>query len=525
MGRPLRVLIVEDSESDAKLLLREIRKGGFDPLFERVDDASGMRAALERQEWDLVISDWAMPGFGALEALAVMKQRGLDLPFIIVSGAIGEEIAVEGMKAGAHDFLLKDKLNRLVPAIERELREASIRRDRDKMQKYLQMSDRMVSMGTPAAGVAHEVNNPLAYVISNLEFAIDELEGIQQGSRKPNDIAEVITALREAHGGADRVRSIVRGLKMFSRGDDERRGPVDVERVLESSINMVWNEIRHRARLVRDYRPVPAVHANDNQLGQVFVNLLINAAQAIPEGHSDRNEIRVVTRSDGNRVRVEIHDTGVGIAPEHLHRIFEPFFTTKPVGVGTGLGLSICHGIVHGLGGEITVESQQGMGTVFHVWLPVENQPERTTPLPCALRVSGRRARLLVIDDELMLVRLFQRALSSEHDVVALTDPQEALERVRAGEPFDIIFCDLMMPTMTGMEVHAHLQELSPELAARMVFLSGGVFTPTAKEFLDRVPNHRIEKPFELGQLRAFIREYMQQASAVDHTRYNGVER
>jgi C4-dicarboxylate-specific signal transduction histidine kinase len=213
-------------------------------------------------------------------------------------------------------------------------------------------ADRMASLGTLVSGVAHEINNPLAYLKTNLDFAAVDLlrvaDELRAGGPCVADAAEaslreIIAALNDARMGADRVRNIVRALKMFSRADEQKRGAVRLHRVLESALNMVWNEIRHRARLVKDFGDVPAVEGNESRLHQVFLNLLINAAQAIPEGLGDRNEIRVVTRTDEQgRAVVEVRDTGVGIAKEHLPKLFDPFFTTKPVGVGTGLGLSIC---------------------------------------------------------------------------------------------------------------------------------------------------------------------------------------
>ena len=228
----------------------------------------------------------------------------------------------------------------------------------------LLFADRMTSMGALAAGVAHEINNPLTFVVANLAYAIDALE-----HHLPPP-AEVLRALVEAQEGVQRVRSIVLDLKMFSRSEEGDDGPVDVRRVLQSSANLVANEVKHRARLRLDLDDVPPVVANSHRLGQVFVNLIINATQAIPEGAADRNVIAVRARSSQASVCVEVSDTGCGIADDVLPRIFEPFFTTKPVGVGTGLGLAVCNRIVTRLGGTIDVESRPGAGSTFRVLLP-----------------------------------------------------------------------------------------------------------------------------------------------------------
>jgi signal transduction histidine kinase len=509
MGRPLQALIVEDSERDAELLLRELRGGGFDVSFERVETAAAMIAALERRPWEVILSDYSLPGFDAPAALAVMHDQGLDLPFIIVSGTVGEEIAVAAMKAGVHDYFLKDKLGpRLIAAIEREIREAAMRRERKAMQEQLLISDRMVSMGTMAAGVAHEINNPLASVMANLEMATRDIAAWSVRIGPAPELAEVQDELRDARHGAERIRNLVRDLRIFSRSDEGKVAALDVEPLIESTLRMAWHEIRHRAHVVKNYGKTPLVEASDSRLGQVFLNLLINAAQAIVEGHAENNEIRVSTRTNrAGQAVIEIADTGAGMSADVLRHLFTPFFTTKRPGVGTGLGLSICHRIITELRGSIEVQSEVERGSVFRVSLPparpeVGTDARRMTPQGTLCR---RRGRVLVVDDEPTISKAVQRALSPEHDVVAITSAKEALARIEAGEHFDVILCDLLMPEITGMDLHAKLLRVQSEQAARMVFLTGGAFTPRAQAFLDEVPNQRIEKPFATSDLRALI--------------------
>ncbi|MDP3939950.1 MAG: ATP-binding protein, partial [Deltaproteobacteria bacterium] len=263
--------------------------------------------------------------------------------------------------------------------------------DRKRTQARLLQADRMASIGTLAAGVAHEVNNPLAYVISNLDYLAREIPRILkalsgEGAPAPgaangrgaeglaDGLDDIEATIQDAREGAERVCQIVRDLRTFSRDGEDDLCPVDIHRVLESSINMARREIEKGARLVREFEPVPPVQATESRLGQVFLNLLMNAAQAMPENGSGKNELRVRTRLAGKgRVLIEIEDTGVGIPPENIDQIFQPFFTTKPVGIGTGLGLSICHNIVTTLSGEIAVKSRPGRYTRFSVWLPVSN--------------------------------------------------------------------------------------------------------------------------------------------------------
>ncbi len=509
MPQPLKVLIAEDNPADAELMVRELRRAGFDVSFERVDTSEAMSSALARQPWDVVISDYTMPQFSAPLALALVNERKLDLPFIIVSGTVNEEIAVAAMHAGAHDFMAKTKLGRLVPAIERELRAATLRGEQKKMQAQLVISERMASMGTLAAGVAHEINNPLSCVMANLDLAASDLaeRGAKLGLTA--EFGEVQEGLHDAREASERIRNIVRDLKIFSRSEEDKTGPVDIERVMESTLRMAWNEIRHRARLVKNYGKTPPVEASESRLGQVFLNIVVNAAQAIAEGRADNNEIRISTSTDpsGGAV-VEIADTGPGMPPDVLAQLFTPFFTTKPIGVGTGLGLSICHGIVTGLGGSIGVTSELGKGTAFRISLPPALAEVLVAASPLALDVPARRrGKILVVDDEPMIAKVVRRTLSAEHEVVGVGSADEALKRIGAGERFDVILCDLMMPQMTGMDLHAELSRVAPEQAERMIFLTGGAFTPRARAFLDQTPNQRIEKPFHVRHLRALIND------------------
>jgi signal transduction histidine kinase len=509
MAKALNVLLVEDSEDDAAFVVRELRRSQYALHWERVETPEAMNDALDRRPWDVILSDYHMPRFSAPEAYKLVKNRGMDLPFIIVSGTVGEEVAVEAMRVGVHDYLLKGMLTRLVPAIERELREAGLRAEQRRMQEQLLIADRMASVGTLAAGVAHEINNPLAALIANLEFSMEELG---RPDNDANRLAEVRAPLQDAREAADRVRMIVRDLKVFSRsGDEERCGPVDLRRVLESSLRMAWNEIRHRARLEKDFADIAPAWGNESRLGQVFLNLVINAAQALPDGRSDQNEIRVVTRQQGDRVVVEVRDTGAGIPPEVLPHIFDPFFTTKPAGVGTGLGLAICHRIVTNLGGSITVDSKVGKGTVFTVSLPITQEKGTTDPsLPVVNLERGRRGKILVIDDEPMINVILRRMLGRDHDVTSASSVREAIERLaNEDEHPDLVLCDLMMPEMTGMDLHAELSRTNPSLAQRIVFMTGGAFTPRAREFLDQVPNARVEKPFEVQSLRALLQQLL----------------
>jgi CheY-like chemotaxis protein len=250
---------------------------------------------------------------------------------------------------------------------------------------------------------------------------------------------------------------------------------------------------------------LPLVDANASRLGQVFLNLLVNAAHAIPEGRGDSATIRVRAYAEAGNVIVEVADTGVGIPSHVIGRIFDPFFTTKPIGQGTGLGLPISHEIVRALGGSIDVESTPGSGTTFRVVLPASQRTPSTPERPVVEAVSSRRARVLVVDDEAAVGRSIQALLAPELDVTHVTRGREALAKIAAGERYDAVLCDMMMPEMSGIELFLELQRADPALAHHVVFLTGGAFTDQTRDFLASAEHPPLEKPFTESQLRAAI--------------------
>lgn len=628
----LRVLIVEDSEDDAQLLVRELERAGYELMWERVETAETMRSALHRGAWDIVISDFAMPSFSARGALDVLHQSGLDLPFIIISGTVGEDVAVEALKAGAHDFLVKGRFARLVPVIERERREALSRRGRQDAERALRtsearyrtivetaqegiwtldtdgrttylnqrmaemlgstveemasapfldfvdtewkdkagriveesapgvtdilfrrrddsefwgafsispisdqesqrigtlamivdttqqrqlhaqlmMSDRMVSVGMLAAGVAHEINNPLAAVLFQLDIALHHLAEVPGDTPNEALVQRIQKSLEHAREASGRVRDIVQDLRIFSRGNEEKSGPVDLHAILESTARLAWNEIRHRARLTTQYGPPVLVEGNESRLGQVFLNLVINSAQAIQEGAAPANEIRIATSvASDNEVMVEVSDTGSGMSPDILRRLFVPFFTTKPVGVGTGLGLSICQRIVTSFGGRMTVNSTLGKGTSVRVFLPIAPPTHEDdvagSEIPASPR-EGQHGRALIIDDDALVLESLGEGIALEHEVKLTTSARTALDWIRAGERFDVILCDVMMPSIGGQEFYAELAKFAPDQLGRIVFLTGGAFTPQAQTFFDKIPNPKLSKPASLDDVLNTIR-------------------
>ena len=377
--------------------------------------------------------------------------------------------------------------------------------ERKRTQAQLARADRMASIGTLAAGVAHEINNPLVYVTLGLELIERELS--RPGPPAAEDLARLRRYCKDAIEGAERVRTIVRDLRTFSRPGEEKSEPVEVHKVLESSINMAMSHIRQRAQLVREYGVLQPVQANESRLGQVFLNLLVNAAQAIPEGAPGQHRIVLRTRAGSNgEAIVEVEDTGVGIEQWKMDRIFEPFWTDKPVGVGTGLGLSIVHGIVSGMGGEISVRSEPGRGSMFRVVLPARQPRDEVPAVPAAVLPRPQvRPRLLLIDDEPHLGITLSTGLREHADVVAVRSGREAIKRLLADDGFDLILCDLMMPDLTGMDVFEEVVQKRPALRSRFVFTTGGAVTERARAFIEQMPDQRLDKPFRLEQVEALL--------------------
>jgi signal transduction histidine kinase len=378
--------------------------------------------------------------------------------------------------------------------------------EREQMEARLALAERMALVGRLASGVGHEINNPLAYVLASIELARVDLAALASDHAACTGTARLAQHLATIREGAERVRDIVRDLKSLSSASDDRLAPVDVERTLDLAAATAAHEIRVRAALAKEYGSVPPVWANDGRLAQVFINLLVNAAQAIPEGAASDNEIRIVTREEGGRVVVEICDTGTGITPENLPRIFEPFFTTKPKGVGTGLGLSISHAIVSAMAGTLTAERRSPRGAVFRVMLPISTGELAQASASASHARTEQRGRVLLVDDEPNMVRVLAELLS-EHDVTTACSGREAIARLAEDASFDVIVCDLQMNDGTGMEVYDYLTLRAPELATRVIFTTGGAFTSGAREFLGRCRQPVLEKPFDMAGFTSLVGE------------------
>jgi signal transduction histidine kinase/CheY-like chemotaxis protein len=380
--------------------------------------------------------------------------------------------------------------------------------ERARLEKELLQADRMACVGTLAAGMAHEINNPLAYILANVAFVAEEIPAlvvslVGKTGLSSSSVVELLKALTDAREGAERIRRVVGDLRTFARAEDDVRQSINVRECLLEACQLAETEIRHRARLSKSLGPVPNVWASEGRLRQLFLNLLLNAAQSVEEASTGPHDIEVSTTTgpDGEAV-ILVRDSGPGIPATALPRIFDPFFSSARAASTTGMMLATSESVVHSLGGRIEVESQVGEGTLFRVILRAE--ADAAEPAPPRGR-PVRRGRVLVVDDDVAVTDSIRRVLGREHDVTIALRAHDALEILASGEAFDIVLCDVMMPEMGGLELYAKIAELRPELLPRLAFMTGGAFTARARAFLESVPNPRLSKPFNLPALRAFV--------------------
>jgi two-component system, cell cycle sensor histidine kinase and response regulator CckA len=387
--------------------------------------------------------------------------------------------------------------------------------ERRRLQRRTIQDDRVRAMGTLAASVAHEINNPLTYVLLGIESARRELEQslAELGATAPlpeeprtaaawRGVGRAREHLGPALAGTERIRQIARELQAFSRPDDERLAPLEVGTVVRSVLKLVRKEIEARARLVEDLGASPPVLANEARLVQVLVNMLINAWQALPEPDPARQVIGVRTGELDSQALIEIWDSGPGVPPARREEIFEPFVTTKGVGGGSGLGLFVCRNIITSLQGQISVHDAPGGGALFRVVLPATRPVAAVpaaTPVPAAPIAAGRRRRLLIIDDDVLVAGALVAGFDPKlFEVRTVFDGQTGLELLLTDPDLDLAYCDLMMKGFNGIDLHDELERRAPALVAKVVFMTGGAFTLQGQAFVDRHRDRCLHKPFDI---------------------------
>jgi signal transduction histidine kinase len=510
----LRVLFVEDSPDDVQLSVHELERHGLACEHRIVGTRAGFLAAIKSGGWDLVLSDHSMPGFSAIDALRLLRDHDSDLPFIIVSAKGGEDAAVEAMRAGAQDYVLKHDLRRLVPAVERELREAANRRMQRSTQEALQASERrlqqaqrMESVGRLAGSVAHDFNNLLTVILGFTEFLLEHLPA---GDAARRDAAQV----REA---ANRATHLTRQLLAFSRQQALEPRVVDLAAAITALQPMISRVAGDGVQTAIHVPPTPLpVLVDPGQFEQVLMNLVLNAHDAMPQGGrlviaAERETLDILRASElevppGAYVAVSVTDTGEGIDPRFRDQIFDPFFTTKEPGIGTGLGLSTVFGVVRQSGGVIDLRSEPHKGTTFCLYFPASGTAAVTVPAPARVDAPAhtRPLTILLAEDEDGVRGYIEAALRrAGHEVMAAANGPDAVQRGwDFTGPIDLLLADVVMPGLSGPDVADQLRRAHPEM--RTVFVSGYGEVP------DRVttePGAFLQKPFTLETLLTKVRE------------------
>jgi signal transduction histidine kinase len=522
MTKSLRVLIVDDSENDVLFLLRALRKAGYQPIYERVWTAPAMKAALQAQVWDIVISDYQMPNFGGFEALQLLQDSGYDLPFILVSAVVGEETAVAAMKAGAHDYMMKRNMARLAPAIERGLREAQTRAARKAAEEALRQSEEQLrqaqkieAVGRLAGGVAHDFNNILTAITGHSELLLREM-GADDPRRKHAEQIE-----KSAYMAA----ALTRQLLTFSRKQVIEPRVLDLNAVVSNIENMLRRLIGDHIEFSTVLDPKAGhIEADPGQMDQVIMNLAINARDAMPQG----GELTITTANvtlaksdlkhfpdlcEGDHLILAIADTGTGMSEEVKAHVFEPFFTTKPVGKGTGLGLATSFGIVKQNRGHINVSSELGKGTTFNIYFPtvksaVEPRPVR---IPLAEVVGGKETVLLVEDEPTVREFAVFTLREKGYTVFEAGNGEEGLFLAKQHDGrIDLLLTDVVMPVMGGKEMADALRASHPN--TKVLFTSGYTEDAIVHHGVVQPGVIFLQKPYMATTLARKVREVLDEA-------------
>jgi DNA-binding response OmpR family regulator len=514
-GERGKCIIVEDDDALRRLMVRCAVAEGFE-----VTEMSTAEGAwdMELDDVQLLLLDWQLPGRSGVELCRHLRKQPLGAgPMILMITARDAITDIEeALVSGADDYLLKpfsvDQLRvRLRLSYARFRMRATQPAQEERIEGALARlptttAAKLVSLGAVASGVAHDINNPLAYVLTNLGHVIDQLPKLPQANDVHGRVGELVRSLEEARGGAERVRRVARDLGLFLRVNEEAPEIVDVHQLLEACVSVAWNDIRHRAELTRDYGQLPPLSARPSQLGHALLNLLLNAVQSIQEGNARQHRVELTTYAGANGSAViEIADSGANLA-EHVqpHR-FDPLFQKRDGAGAAGLGLAIAKQIVLEHGGTLDIEPRSGRGKCVRVVLPKADRRELEQAA-----ASGRpmpvlsRAKVLIVDDEASVARALARLIGPDHDVQVESDGRAAIRRI-CSEDYDLVFCDIMMPDVTGMDVYDTVRSRRPGSERLLVFMTGGAFTARAHEFRKSVRNRFIDKPFDLSVIRSLL--------------------
>jgi signal transduction histidine kinase len=518
---PLRVLIVEDSEEDADLIVLELKRGGYEPQYQRVDTADVMIAALEDGAWDLVLSDFSMPSFSVSEALALVQQKGIDVPFVIVSATIGEEAAVEAMRAGAHDYVLKHRLSRLVPAIQRELRESAIRGERRNLEEQLRHAQKLESLGLLAGGVAHDFNNLLTGILGNASLV---MEIVEADEAVRNMLQDIIRA-------SERAADLTRQLLAYAGKGKFVISPIDVSALVRDISELLRSSVPRTVELsLHLHSGLPPIEGDASQIQQLVMNLILNAVEATGERPGIvrvTTSIREVRPGDplgqlrpeppapGTYILVQVTDDGCGMSETIKSQIFDPFFTTKFT--GRGLGLAAALGIVRGHKGAIGVESAEGLGSTFTVMLPAAGAafaPPTVESTHQAQTVQQNSpGAILIIDDEDVVRRTARATLEHfGYTIFEAGDGRDGADLFsRLHDRVSAVLLDLTMPHMDGHDVWSYIRRVRPDM--RVIISSGYEEADAMKHFGEDPALLFLKKPYTATSLVRTVRTALDRRS------------
>jgi signal transduction histidine kinase len=521
MKPPLRILHLEDDANDAALVQASLGAGAISSTTRRVHTRDEFEAALDGGEIDLILSDYSMPAFDGLSALEIAHTKHPDLPLIFVSGTLGEEKAIDSLKNGATDYILKGRLGRLAPAVKRAMQEVDARRERERLEARFIEAQKMDVIGQLAGGVAHDFNNVLAVIIGYNELMLAELE--------PK--GRLYGCAEEIRDASERAAALTRQLLVFSRKQTVQPVVLDLENTVQELDRML-------GRLIGENIEMTMIHGNrggyiradKGYIGQVLMNLVVNARDAMPNGGKLVIAVDNVTLDQdyaeahpgevpGDFIKLSVSDTGTGMTDEVKVHLFETFFTTKAVGEGTGLGLATCQSIVRQCGGHIGVASELGKGTTFNIYFPRVEKPSHGVVEPNSIAPSkGGTETLLIVEDEASLRNLTRCVLEKQgYNVLLASNGQDGLRAAREhkGSPIALVVTDVIMPSMDGKEMADQLIVDYPDL--KILFTSGYTDDALAHHGVLNPGVELLLKPHMPADLVRKVRELLDKPSMTSH--------
>jgi signal transduction histidine kinase len=509
-----RLLVVDDNTDIREQIAELLQNEGFD-VVGATDGEDALFILRRTPSFDLILLDLLLPKVDGWQFRVVQRADPLLCSIPVVAMSASTSAHAKAIDADA--YVSKPfEPDALIGAVRHVL-------ERHRSSQ----TDRLTSLGRMAAGIAHEVNNPLTYIYASLALADTALVGVRRKGSLTSEadsskIDDAVDSIHRALEGVDRIRAIMSGVRLLIQAPDERRGLIDIRDVIESSLAIVEHEAKKKARVAKILDEVPIVSGNPGQLCQLIVNLVANALDSMTIGDATDHCLTIRTSSTDGEAVIEVEDTGVGLPEDARGRIFEPFFTTKPPGVGTGLGLSICHGIARSHGGSIEVESEPGRGSCFRVRLPGAHAPEAARP---SARPGPRRPRLLVVEDDVRVADALGQVLEQKYETTVVHAGEAALEFLeKPGNPKpDIILCDMFLGSMTGQDIYERLRRTHPPIADRMIFMTGAAFTDRARTFFDEIPNPCLEKPFQPADFEKAIGRLPSRSRTASRTRMRAV--